>query len=230
MDQEEARAIAEGHLKERPLVSLYESVFVPALRLAEQDDQVEGLDDNTRRFLFQSTKELIEDLGDRIAELPASGTQDDGDHQARQTQIEGSSPKIECMPARKGPDELVAMMLTQLLRHAGYQVRELMSTDVEEALAAASKHDFQILCVSSLPPLTVPLARSLCKRLLAREPNLQIVVGLWNFEGGASAARERLGAGSSILVSTTLSDALAQVRQLADSAIAVEKLAEQEKS
>jgi predicted PurR-regulated permease PerM len=230
MDQEEARAIAEGHLKERPLVSLYESIFVPALRLAEQDHQVEGLDDDTRRFLFRSTKELIEDLGDRIADLPAAETQDDTYGQAEQRQVGSASAKIACMAARNGPDELVAMMLTQLLRHAGYQVRELKSADVDEALAAVSKHEFQILCVSSLPPLAVPLARSLCKRLLAKDPNLQVVVGVWNFEGGAAAARERLGAGCSSLVTTTLSDALTQVRQLADSAIAVEKLAEQERS
>ena len=230
MDQEEARAIAEAHLKERPLVSLYESVFVPALRLAEQDDQVKGLDDDARRFLFQSTKELIEDLGDRLADQPAAGTPGEANQQPEQTQVGEASAKIACIPARNGPDELVAMMLTQLLRHAGYQVQELNSADVEQALAAASKREFQVLCVSSLPPFAVPQARSLCKRLQARDPSLPIVVGLWNFEGGAVAARERLGAGSSTLIATTLSDALTQVRQLADSASAVEKLVEQERS
>jgi len=33
-------------------------------------------------------------------------------------------------------------------------------------------------------------------------------VGLWDFEGGAEKARERLGAGGCPVVTTTLSDAL----------------------
>jgi predicted PurR-regulated permease PerM len=228
MDQEEARAIAEEHLKEQPIESLYGSVFIPALRLAEQDHQVDGLDDDTRRFLFQSTKELIEDLGDRLADLPAASAEDEASHLLEQAQPAGSTV-IACMPARSGPDELITMMLAQVLRHAGYRVGELKAEGVEEALAAVSQHEYQILCLSSLLPSAVTQARSLCKRLQAKDPGLQIIVGLWNLEGGAVAARERLGAGCSSLVATTLADALAQIRQLSESAFALETLAEQGK-
>lgn len=225
MDQEEARAIAEKHLKEQPLESLYGSVFIPALRLAEQDYQVDGLDDDTRKFLFQSTKELIEDLGDQFADTPTASSEDDASHTPGQARVAGLSV-IACMPARSGPDELITMMLAQLLRHAGYLVTELKAEGVEEALTAVSQHTYQVLCLSSLPSSAVPQARALCKRLQARDPHLQVIVGLWNFDGGVVAARERLGAGCSSLVATTLSEALAQIRQLSDPVFALEALAE----
>ncbi len=223
MDPEEARTIAERHLKENPVESLYESVFIPALRLAEQDHQINGLDDDARRFLLRSTRELIEDFGDRLADDHLAATSDDD--ACRQGRFAGSNATIACIPARNGPDELVAIMLAQLLRHAGFHAHELKAGSMEEMLAAVSQHQYNIVCVSSLPPFAIGQTRALCKRLQASILGVQVIVGLWNLEGGVSAARERLGAGCSNVVTTSLTDTLEQVRKITNPMVAAEALA-----
>jgi predicted PurR-regulated permease PerM len=225
MDPEEARSIAERHLKENPVESLYESVFIPALRLAEQDHQINGLDDDARRFLLRNTRELIEDFGDQLADEHTAGSDDDP---SRQGKFVESNATIACIPARNGPDELVAVMLAQLLRHAGFHAHELKAGSMEEMLAMVSQHQYNVVCVSSLPPFAIGQTRALCKRLQASIPGVQVIVGLWNLEGGISAARERLGAGCSDVVTTTLTDTLEQVRKITNSTVAAEVLAEAE--
>jgi hypothetical protein len=65
--------------------------------------------------------------------------------------------------------------------------------------------------------------------LHASNPDVQIIVGLWDFEGGAEKARERLGAAGCPVVTTTLSDALGQIREIDDPAVAIGMFAQQEK-
>jgi hypothetical protein len=220
-DQEEARTIAESHLKENSLEALYETIFIPALRLSEQDYQTDALDDDTRRFMFRSTKALVEELGAQLEENPPVA------HDAYDRLHGRISARVSvcCIPARNGPDELVAMMLAQLLRHAGFQARQLRARTLEGTLAAVSQQDYSVICISSLPPFAVAQARTLCKRLQISNPGPQIIVGLWGFEGGADQAQERLG-GCPGVVTTTLSEAINRVRGAADAAVPTESLAE----
>jgi predicted PurR-regulated permease PerM len=217
LDQVEARAIAEAHLKENSLENLYESVILPALKLAEQDHHTAGLDDSTRRLVFRSVKELIEDLGDEYTEdLQAAGAEDDGFSGRRQPERVVSGVRTACIPASSGADELVATMLAQLLRQAGYRARVFRPGVVPEGMImAVAREECGIACISSISPFAIGEARLLCKRLRATISGLQIVMGLWSFE--SDAARQRLGPGFSGLVTTTLSDALEQIRRLADS-------------
>ena len=127
MDQEEARSIAENHLKENSLESLYESIILPALKLAEHDHQAEGLDDTARRFMFRNVREMIEDLGDRYADdRNTAEAEDDVDPQPPSPNLALSKTNTACIPANSGADELVTMMLVQLLQQSGircYQFR-----------------------------------------------------------------------------------------------------------
>ncbi|MCU1300821.1 MAG: hypothetical protein JWQ87_1105 [Candidatus Sulfotelmatobacter sp.] len=225
-DQEEAREIAVGHLKDHSLESLYESIIIPALRLAEQDHHMNDLDDDTRRFVLRSTKELIEDLADQMGEgqAPEEATHKRGTRPSAQM-----NESIACMPSRKGADDLIALMLTQLLQHAGYEARQLKAGAVEEMLAAGSHHEYDIICVSSLLPSAVGQTRTLCRRLQANNPGIKIIVGLWDFEGGTDKAKERLGASCPGVATATLSDALEQIRQIANSEIATGEVAQHQR-
>ena len=223
-DLEEARSIAEAHLKGNSLENLYETIFIPALRFAEQDYQADALDDDTRRFMFRSTRTLIEELGARLEESPPESVD-----RRRSSQTLPIRENIACIPARSGPDELIAMMLAQLLRHAGFQARQLKARTVEGTLAAVSQHDYGVAFVSSLPPFAVAQARTLCRRLQISNSNLQVVVGLWDFEGGLDKARERLGSPCAVAVTTTLSDAVNQIAG-ANSGVSDESLAQPGKS
>jgi predicted PurR-regulated permease PerM len=67
-DQNEAKAILEGYLKDNSLEDLYDSVLIPALGLAEQDRHRNELDEATEVFISQSIKELVEEANDRSKE------------------------------------------------------------------------------------------------------------------------------------------------------------------
>src|ERR1700734_2887349 len=140
MDQEEARAIAEAYLKENSLESLYESIILPAVKLAEHDHHAEDLEDSSIRFMFRNVNELIEDLGDEYGGELAPYTAEDGPYRKR-SHVDGTlqGSNIACIPASGGADELVAAMLAQLLRQAGFRAREFRAGLPEAMLAEVSQ-------------------------------------------------------------------------------------------
>ncbi len=228
MDQEEVRSIAEAHLKSNQVESLYESIIIPALRLTEQDYYVDALDNETRRFILRAIGELIEDVGDGLTEeLPHTGDEKGNGKRVRAA-LGKSAPNITCIPVRSGSDELVATMLAQLLRSAGYRAHLVGAGGPEDMLAEISQQEPSIVCLSCLPPFAAASTRSLCKRLSARFRDLQIMVGLWQLEGGVAAARVRLGAGCPDAVVTNLSEAMSEVRRLTRAEAGTQALTEKE--
>jgi predicted PurR-regulated permease PerM len=224
MDQEEARNIVDAELKEKSLENLYQTVLIPALRLAEEDRHMDALGERTSEFIYQSTREIIDDLGDRIT----------AENSEKKANGDGTSPKIRptrteiiCLPARDEADELVGMMLAHILRQAGYGATHLAIGTVNDMLEQVGKGAYRIACVSALPPFAVGQARSLCKRLRQKFPDLVIVIGLWEFAGGVLKAQERVGENCSNAVATSLSEGLLQIRRL--SAAGPEEVTEKSK-
>ena len=214
MDEDEARNIAENYLRDKSLASLYESVLIPALRLAEEDRHGGVLDDRSAEFIYQSTRELIEDPGERILEENSKADAATGAIATAGSQLNDLS--IGCVPARDEADDLIGTMLAQLLRQAGYRrACSLAIGTVEDMLRQVGEAAFRIVCISALPPFAVGQARSLCKRLRARYPDVAVMVGLWNFTGGVIKAQERIGPSCTNAVSTALPEALLQIRRLA---------------
>jgi hypothetical protein len=85
-------------------------------------------------------------------------------------------------------------------------------------LEEVSELQARIVCVSALPPFALSQARSLCKRLKARFPELRVILGLWNFEGGVARARDRVGTSFADMVGTALSEVLLEIRQATEAA------------
>jgi methylmalonyl-CoA mutase cobalamin-binding subunit len=224
MDRDEVRSIAEAHLKEHSLQSLYESIVLPALKFAVHDHQGEGLEENARRFMFRSVKELIEDLGEQYGE--DRGTLGEETFSYREQPL--AKANSACVPASGGADELVTMMLVQLLRQSGFRARQFGPDLPDSTVAEVARGDFGMVCISSISPFAVGEARSLCRRLQAAGLGRQIVMGFWSFQ--SDAARQRFGSTCPSLVATTLSEALAQIRQLADPTIAAENLSQPDKA
>lgn len=215
MDEDEARNIAENYLRDNSLANLYESVLIPALRLAEEDRHSDVLGDRSADFIAQSTRELIDDMGDRVIHQKSKLEAPAASIASADSRV--SSISIACVPARDQADELVGMMLAQLLEQARYtRVRYLAIGTVEDMLRQVGEGGFQIVCISALPPFAVGQARSLCKRLRARFPNVTVVVGLWGFTGGVIKAQERVGTACTDAVSTTLSEAMLQIRRVGE--------------
>jgi predicted PurR-regulated permease PerM len=213
-DPEEARAIAEAQFKSGSLESLYESVVLPALKLAELDRGADRLDDRHYELLLQTVKELIEDFGAQDVEDTPYSTD------------ESSKPSIACIAAASGADELVGTMLAQLLRQSGHRAFEVSPESIEN-ISADSHHDIGIIYLSSISTFAVGQVRSLCKKMRAVNPDTRTVIGMWNFE--SAAARQRLGPGCHGLVVTNLAEALAPVRQPAGLPITSESFEESRK-
>jgi predicted PurR-regulated permease PerM len=211
MDQDEARNIAETQLQEKSLEGLYETVLIPALRLAEEDRHTDALGERTVEFITQTTRELIDDLGDSIVR-PGSAEAAIAGNLSWDSRLVGR--EIICLPARDEADELVGMMLAQVLLQAGYRATYLSIGSVNDMLQEVEQGGFRIACVSALPPFAVGQARSLCKRLRAKLPELVIVVGLWDFAGGVLRAQERIGTNCANAVATNLSEGLLQISRL----------------
>ncbi|MGD1079006.1 MAG: hypothetical protein ABR881_11860 [Candidatus Sulfotelmatobacter sp.] len=171
---------------------------------------MDALGERTNEFISQSTRELIDDLGDQLVREDSEKKVNGGgssDLRLGQTQI-------VCVPARDEADELVGLMFSQILRQAGYGATYLAIGTVNDMLEHVEKGGFRIACVSALPPFAVGQARSLCKRLRARFPALMIVIGLWEFAGGVLKVQERVGANCTDAVATSLSEGRLQIRRL----------------
>ena len=90
-------------------------MVIPALGLAEQDRHRNELDEETQNFIYQSTREIIEDLPIAAAENHGEGT------------VEGSSglspdgvratglADVVCIPDRDQADDVVNILLARLL-------------------------------------------------------------------------------------------------------------------
>src|SRR6202140_3416187 len=74
-DQAEAKEVLEDYLTTKSLEDLYDSVMIPALALAEQDRHHDDLEEITEQFICKSTKELLDELGDKSKELAAAEVQ-----------------------------------------------------------------------------------------------------------------------------------------------------------
>jgi len=210
-NQLEARQVLEQCLKEKSLEELYSSVVIPALCLAEQDRHRNELDEATQEYIFQSTRELIEELGiapPESAGEPAVG----GSSITVKAGIEsGRKLHILCLPARDDADDVVAMMLSQLLEKRGYASESLPPVPTAEMMQFVAESNPDFICVSALPPFAIDHARSLYSRLRVKFPNLPIAICLWHFEGdrGKAIARLKLAGNHGLLL--TLPEILAHV-------------------
>jgi predicted PurR-regulated permease PerM len=210
MDQDDATNLAHSYLQGKSLQTVYESLLIPALRLAEEDRHTGVIDDRAADFIAQSTRELIEDLAERQVTEPKSSLIENYVNNPKLAEA-----KVICIPARDQADELVGSMLAQLLHKAGaHNVRALPIDTVENMLGDIQEGEFMVACVSALPPFAVAQARSLCKRLHGNFQNAAIVVGLWGFAGGVPKARERIGPACTDAVCTNFSEAFFQIQRL----------------
>jgi predicted PurR-regulated permease PerM len=214
IDEDEATEIIDEYLKEKSLGDVYDSVLIPALSLAERDRHQNRLDEERERFIYQSTRELIEDLGER-SESPAL---------VREPISRSASVfSVCCLPARDEADELASRMLTQLLRRSGYSAEAISLGPMQEMLDRVAQAEPNVLFVSALPPFAAAHARSICRRVRQKLPELKVAVGFWNSGPELEKLKQRLGPDCSDHVMTTLAQAEAQVRVF-ESAMPTEKI------
>jgi len=211
MDSQEAREVLEANLQSHSLEEVYESVLIPALELAEQDRHNDVLDDFTERFIYESTKELVEEIYESRNHVDeATGDPENGESRARSR--EKAVPlHVVCVPARDEADEIIAIMLAHTLQRAGYEADSFSVSAPSDVLRELDRIKPDIACISALPPFAIAHARLLYRSLHARWPELRVIVGLWNFSGDLRLALNRIGMKDEGSVLTSLSQVVQAV-------------------
>lgn len=191
-DHREAKRVLEEYLKDKSLEELYSSVLIPALSLAEQDRHRNELDEETQNFIYQSTREIVEELADISSEQPIEGKAENASERSGTEREETGHVDVLCIPARDDADDVVAMLLSQLLERQGQRAQSIRIGTTLEMLSQVAESHTGLVCISALPPFAVEHARALYAKLRAQSPELKIVVCLWHFEGDPDKAAIRL--------------------------------------
>ncbi len=231
-DYDEAFQFTQEYLKDKPLIDLYENVLMPALAMAEHDCQAGRLREGHIEFIYQSLRDLIEELGDRewaVVNVKAEASAVASEIAAAEGPSAGSvanSPLVDpapprqsvrtgavlCIPARDEADEISAMMLAQLLEFQGMSARVLaVTTSAGEMLDEMDKLPPGSVCVCAMPPTATSHARFVCKRILARYSNMSLIVGIWN-TADLDLARERIRTCGTDKVVATFTNAIELLR------------------
>jgi predicted PurR-regulated permease PerM len=215
MDQDEAAEIVEGHLKTHPAEQIYDDVLVPALNHVIRDRELGRLTENDEQFVFQATREILEDLSTREPQIIESSSNVSEAAGVVGENPSATAPKVRIIgcPARDEADEVALLMLRQLLDSTRYEI-ELVSdaTLTSEVVSLVGEKSPALICIATLPPGGLAQTRYLCKKLRARFPNLKIAVGRW---GTASGDNNKilLSAGAD-KVGTTMIETRDQIVQL----------------
>ena len=198
-DLDEAASIVEEQHKSGGLIQVYDHVFIPALILAEKDREHGDLLPPAQEFIWQATREFIDDLAPARNETEGGPTSDEPTRRAR----------VLGVPAHDEADVMALTMLDQLAPANGGRLELLPSSLlVSETLARIAEDAPEAVCISSLGPVGVRQTRGLCKRLRQAHPDLRIIACRWGFEGDRDRMAQSLKRRGADHVVTTLAEAL----------------------
>jgi predicted PurR-regulated permease PerM len=206
-DEREAGEILEKSLRDRSLEETYDEVLIPALVLAEEDRLHGDLEEGTERFIRQSARELIEELGFKDAETERRP--DDTEPAGKKR---GRPLRVMCVPVRDEVDELAAMMLAQSLEGGRVHAFAVPARRMNDMLNAVTVEGPDVVFLSGLPPYGMARSQRLYRSLRARNPQLKIMIGIWNYPESPAAAGEEIGGIDEVRVFTRLTAAVAEVR------------------
>lgn len=211
-DVEEAAEVAEEFLKGKSLEELYDTVIVPALRLAEEDCRAGRLDEEQQEFVFHNARLLVEDIAPRASGIIAGRHRNDKD--AATENISAPEARVLSLPARGEADEIVALMLAQLLNARGICAKAVSASALaSERLEEAAGDKIEVVCVSTVPPEGHLHVRYLCKRLREEFPEMKIVAAILA-SGDPQEIRTRESSMPANEIALTLSEAVIEVSAL----------------
>lgn len=206
MESEDMIDLAKKHVAEHSLEDFYEQLFVPALQLSEEDRHAGTLPAARQEFIFQASRDLIEELERRDDKLHPMRSEAEGDGIPDMGMP--TMPTILGLPARDEADEIVALALSHLLRRRGVRAAVLSRVaPLEDAFRAIERRHAKAIFISSLPPSAVTTARQLSHRVRARFPHIPLLVGIWQHPSGVKELAERLHGVKAEEVAVSLKDA-----------------------
>ncbi len=212
-DRDEATDLVEEQAQTRRLDEVFDDILAPALILARRDREQGQLSEVDERFILDSTRDLVTEVG-YFASLVAKPVAA-ADSPAPPPPAPVKAAVLGC-PAADEFDEVALLMLRQLAEPAGVPVQVASARMLtSEVIGAVEKEAVQVVLIASLPPGGVAQTRYLCKRLRSRFPDLKILVGRWGVKDNAEQVRSRLTAAGADQVGLTLAESRAQLLPLA---------------
>jgi len=201
-DQDEAAAVALDYHKSDPPENVYDALLVPALTYTKRDRERDELSESDERFVLQTTREVLEELGEPRPAAAAGA---------------GPSARIRLLacPARDEEDRLALEMLAHLLDPARWDVEvTAVETLTSELVERVAEEEPPLLCIGALPPGGLAHTRYLCKKLRGRFPDVKIVVGRWGLKGNLDENRTQLEEAGANHIVTTLRETSALINSL----------------
>jgi hypothetical protein len=212
MDQEEATELLREFRKTMSLEKVYDTVLLPTLAMAEEDRVRGQLDDRRQSFIRQSTRSMIDEMGDDETVLQATDSKN-GD--AAPSVPLDCNVNVVCLPAHDEADEIVNVMLAQLLHLRGYCATSISQNALaSEMIQEVESREANVVIVSALPPAAVAHARYLCKRVHAVYPDMRMIVALWQFKGELEKAKDRITCVVNVPLVTGLEQTLKELEQM----------------
>ena len=173
-DPDEALDQAEKMLADRSLVDYYDSVVLPALKLAAADEARGTISRQRASEMTRSILAVISDLEEHV-----EGKHTAASHQER---IQGTATGLVACVAGRGPfDDVVSTMLAQVLAQRGVASRQIPHISVSrQMIAQLDLSAVKVITVSYLELGGAPAhLRYLIRRLRHRAPQAAVIAGLW---------------------------------------------------
>ena len=210
MNADEMLELATGFVEQRSLAGFYDEVFVPALIMSEEDRQNGLLTEVRQKFIFESSRDLIEELERRGPNGGETRGEADGTH------------RVLVLPAQDDADEIAALMLWHLLQERGIAAATVPATaSPAEWLAAIARDRIALVIISAVPPTAMITARRLCRRLKKQYPHVRVVIGIWSRTAKTGEPKPQPGQPAPDAVVTRMVDALPFAETEADGTLLI---------
>jgi predicted PurR-regulated permease PerM len=210
-DEREAANILESSLKNESLAAVYDSILIPALTLVEMERQKGELDESAVRFFRNSTSEMVDELGFRALEEKNGRIQIESE-----SPNPANSPSILVIPVRDGSDDLISTMLVQVLDQAGFHATSIPVQRINETVSTVTEQKPDIVFLSGMPPVAMARANRIFRGLRSANPALRIIMGIWHYNEDPVKAAQMVSRTEDLHISTSLADAIAEVRAHAE--------------
>jgi len=167
---EEAIGLADEYIAAHDASHFYETVAMPALRLAETDLTLDVADLSHRRNVVDSMTAVINDI--------------DIDQDPDET---GSPVRILCIGGRTELDEAAAQILARLLLAAGHSAKALAPLTIrQESIGQLPLTGIDVVCLCYVGDNPRSYVRFVAKRLLRQHPDLNIIACVLGDGAGTS--------------------------------------------
>ncbi|MGE3820542.1 MAG: AI-2E family transporter [Isosphaeraceae bacterium] len=181
LDRGGSEEVVKSMLKCRRQVEVFDEVLIPTLIRAEYDASRGRLDETEQAFIWDVVGSLLEEIKASEQFHLDSTSQTNREDAATDEEDSGSSRTVVVgLGTEDRSDALALEMLKHLLATSGIELQVLENQrsplKLVERLAEISPN---VVVLSHLPPRGLKAGRYLVRRLRARFPDLEILVGRW---------------------------------------------------